>query len=523
MRRSFRRRRSGYTLVFFAMMLFGIMAMAALVIDIGFARLTQRQMQTAVDSAALEGLRFRDEYPPEYAPPMSLEESRRRQASNIVAWTFDDDFETSNVDPFNFGAGPRVDLGAGIDDGGTINAGQFINSPENPNPNPRIGSLPNPPVYKPTQSDGTTRGLELNVSDAIHGDMLGGAYIAENPSDPNDPDWHDENDDYIRSDFPTSSPDDTAFLVRMRRSNDFDGLDRQQYTSSHGPTIPFLFGRGSLLPAADPSAGYSPRHHGMTIRATAIATTIAHINGTPERIGNVKLAGPSFPNGLFGVDFDGVSGVTPFAIEASSWPPTIPFVIDSDGSTTTGDAFLMRITDLQGPLSETATTASVSSNSGFPTAPFTARIDLELITVTAVSGTNWTISRGSNGTTPSSHNSDTPVVSHRTLSIGTPLTEIQSGQLISNLDLLQSVAIGHRYVPIYSTAQNRVVGFGFADSWSWDKATNELTISALVGGLIVSMNASAGLSQVADISSALNVLSDNLALSDSLLAPVVAR
>ena len=39
--------RSGYILVFFAMILFGIMALAALVIDIGFARLTQRQMQTA--------------------------------------------------------------------------------------------------------------------------------------------------------------------------------------------------------------------------------------------------------------------------------------------------------------------------------------------------------------------------------------------------------------------------------------------------------------------------------------------
>jgi uncharacterized membrane protein len=57
------RKRRGYTLVFFAMFLFGFMALAALVIDIGFARLTQRQMQTAVDAAALEGLRFRDEVP----------------------------------------------------------------------------------------------------------------------------------------------------------------------------------------------------------------------------------------------------------------------------------------------------------------------------------------------------------------------------------------------------------------------------------------------------------------------------
>ena len=38
------------------MMFFGLMGLAALVIDMGFARLAQRQMQTAVDSAALEGI-----------------------------------------------------------------------------------------------------------------------------------------------------------------------------------------------------------------------------------------------------------------------------------------------------------------------------------------------------------------------------------------------------------------------------------------------------------------------------------
>ena len=52
--------RAGYALVLFLMMVFGLMGLAALVIDMGFARLAQRQMQTAVDSAALEGLRWRD-------------------------------------------------------------------------------------------------------------------------------------------------------------------------------------------------------------------------------------------------------------------------------------------------------------------------------------------------------------------------------------------------------------------------------------------------------------------------------
>ena len=59
-RRRRRADRAGYALVLFIMMFFGLMGLAALVIDMGFARLAQRQMQTAVDSAALEGLRWRD-------------------------------------------------------------------------------------------------------------------------------------------------------------------------------------------------------------------------------------------------------------------------------------------------------------------------------------------------------------------------------------------------------------------------------------------------------------------------------
>jgi len=47
------RKRGGYVLVLVVLLLFGLMAMAALVIDIGFARLAQRKMQTATDAAAL--------------------------------------------------------------------------------------------------------------------------------------------------------------------------------------------------------------------------------------------------------------------------------------------------------------------------------------------------------------------------------------------------------------------------------------------------------------------------------------
>ena len=65
--------RAGYALVLFVMIFFGLMGLAALVIDMGFARLAQRQMQTAVDSAALEGLRWRDVPPIDQDPPAAGE------------------------------------------------------------------------------------------------------------------------------------------------------------------------------------------------------------------------------------------------------------------------------------------------------------------------------------------------------------------------------------------------------------------------------------------------------------------
>ena len=91
MRRSRTIGRGGYVMVLFALLLFGLMAMAALVIDIGLARLTQRQMQVAATSAALEGLRGRSEE----GSGLTLED-RQAAAEQIIAWTFDDDLDADN-------------------------------------------------------------------------------------------------------------------------------------------------------------------------------------------------------------------------------------------------------------------------------------------------------------------------------------------------------------------------------------------------------------------------------------------
>ena len=275
------RHRHGYTLVFFAMFFFAFMALAALVIDIGFARLTQRQMQLATDAASLEGVRFRDELPPGYALGTNLESARRQQASDVVQWTFDDDFNVTNGDVFNFGAGPNVELGAGIDQSGEIHASQLITATG---------------VYKPT-------GLEPNLVDAAHGDMVAGSYddAAAN---------HREDSTYARLDFTPKSmlgptEPDNAFLIRMRRLHaDFDLLDTEAGVSSRGPELQYLWGRGAPLPVRNDNGDYLPRKHGVTVRATAIA------NARPAMtVGAVQLV-------AVGND---VPGATPFALRLSAW------------------------------------------------------------------------------------------------------------------------------------------------------------------------------------------------------------
>src|SRR5436853_621049 len=89
----------------FALLLFVIFAFAALVIDMGFVFLTRRQMQTAVDAAALEGLRKRDD--PALAAA-ARDAARRQAASNLTALVFDDNLNPGDGDPLNLGAGPEV-------------------------------------------------------------------------------------------------------------------------------------------------------------------------------------------------------------------------------------------------------------------------------------------------------------------------------------------------------------------------------------------------------------------------------
>ena len=267
------------------MIFFGLMGLAALVIDMGFARLAQRQMQTAVDSAALEGLRWRDEFllgtrqspmmhgracPQIASARQSQVGSTSRGQPGFNTWTPD------GGEPMNFGAGPVVQFQGGLR---TLpSASQQL-------------IVPAPPVYQPTRSDGTP-GLELNFGNASDGDMVAGTY-ALNGSYDAEPRRRTRTHNMTGGTFSpaTTAASATApgFLVRMRRTNDVNSLDHEPSASSGGPTLPFLFGRGSLM-ARSGDSGQLSVTSGTTVRATAIAAA-----GDGIQFGGSSYSGPRKP------------------------------------------------------------------------------------------------------------------------------------------------------------------------------------------------------------------------------------
>jgi hypothetical protein len=214
-------------LVVFVMMLFVLLGLAALVIELGFARLAQRQMQTAVDSAALEVSRLQD-------VPTLTEKERRLAAVGMAASVFDDDFDLAD-DPMNFGAGPVVEFSDGIPLPGTSFRAAETMTP---------GA---PPVYDP---DLRSNLVNDKGGDIVRGDYPDGVGIS-----------HEEQDDYTRDDF-TPNLAGNAYLVRMRRTD--ESFDPASESSSGGPPIPYLFARGTALDR-DTAA------QGIDVRATGIS------------------------------------------------------------------------------------------------------------------------------------------------------------------------------------------------------------------------------------------------------------
>jgi hypothetical protein len=266
---------------FVAMLLFGCLALGALVIDLGLVVLTQGQMQAVADPAALEGLRLRDAVDLNGQPIGDV--GRRQAAVQMAALVFDDDLDplAAPTQPLlQLGAGPNLTLSDGITD---LNASQLI-------------SLPDQRTYRPV--------LELNAANQVHGDLVAGTFTPPVPAAP-----PIEGNAYVRNDFTPSdqagSAGASAFLVRLRRTNDFERLDNQGGISSSGAALPLLLGHGSMTPLANPDNpnGYNFRQHGFTVRATALADARPALR--------VGLPQPATLPPLL--------GATPFALDQTFW------------------------------------------------------------------------------------------------------------------------------------------------------------------------------------------------------------
>jgi hypothetical protein len=328
--------RAGYALVLFVMIFFGLMGLAALVIDMGFARLAQRQMQTAVDSAALEGLRN---------DPTTV--YGRQQASQIVTQMFAD-YADSTGATVHYGAGPVVNFSGGI--GPPELAASELMQPGIP-----PGTSP---VYQPG-------GLQFNTGNAQEGDMRAGQYGLNNGSgvdnayptqatadeggNPTDPPNYNPN--YNRRDFfqPKSGVASNGFLVRMRRtinttgntSNNTSGLDQEAGISSSGVTLPVLFGRGSLM-ARSGGIGQLSVASGITVRATAIAAAGDNIQfgSTTYSAGRAKAAGPPYQGTDVNNNPVNIPGIAPFALSLDSWASVSGTSWTSTASTTSASCFV---------------------------------------------------------------------------------------------------------------------------------------------------------------------------------------
>lgn len=610
--------RRGNALVTFALLTFVVMGIASLVVDLGLARLTQLQMQTAVDTASLCGLQLRDNVSDGllvysigvqaclvnsgYSPPPATQFAaddpawqswlagarslvqgnvavreliRRTQASEAAALIFDDDLDPQSGDVQQFGAGPVMAMTGGIGDP-TLAASQVIS----------INSAPSSRVFKPITSTGMP-GLELNAGDAPEGDMVQGTYGLNSAFGSANPgEYGDETASYDRRDFVPASglPQGDSFLVRMRRSADWLGLDNQDGISAAGPPLPFLFGRGSLVQMnADPSAnpsGYSPRRDGLTVRGTAVAS----VGGSPitstlsTRVGNVLVAGASFPAGTFGggAKSTAIMGTTPFAITSLNWPiASGAYDVSSSGDLSlhggsgTKVATMTSVTSLVDNLDGSSGTVHVTGTTGFPDAtssPFSILINRELMVVSAASplvdgSCRWTVERAAWGSQAHSHTAGTPVIAAGLTRVGDAVITPNSGSpsylkrsgsrptALGNLAALQNESQGPvvptntilGYVPIYRTnsaadlVYGRVIGFGLIQ-WqvtNWDSANGyqiQLTMPSI--NSVAPENATAVLSRpipvdllelanAADIVASL--LNNNLLLASPLSAPVLVN
>lgn len=234
-------------LVQFALTAFALFGIAALTIDMGLARLTQSQMQTAADSAALEGVRFRN-----VSEDGFESDCRRRQAAwKSVNHVFEDN-GTQTLQLNQTGNAAHGDMVSG-----------------------HFTYYADPPPDEDSSYDRTNPYRDPSLPDfapASESPGPGDSGLAGCP--PPDDSAYDDPSPWPASNSALSSGPNDAFLVRLRRTTDPAGLDNETGVSSSGPTLPWLFARGTTI-HTDPVSGSTRniRQDGITVRAAAIAAT----------------------------------------------------------------------------------------------------------------------------------------------------------------------------------------------------------------------------------------------------------
>lgn len=293
------RTRRGVALVMFVLLVFAFLAIASVAIDLGMASMTQQEMQVAVDTAALEGLRLRDHDDYEFLS----DQTRRPKVSQLVREVFDDNLTPTGVnqvpDALQLGAGPMMRITGGT---GPLNANGTIDVPATP--------TWDDPILETNNAPGALAG-----KNKANGDMVSGLYIpGVAPS---------ESAQYVRSDFVPSTVSGErwkalAFLVRMRRTTGANPLDNEPAVSMSGPTLPFTFGLGSLMKQADGSS-YDPRHDGISVRATAIAVA------RPALRASAPARDPSGAaiNNESSTGANSILGLYPFVLTVEFWTSVV--------------------------------------------------------------------------------------------------------------------------------------------------------------------------------------------------------
>jgi hypothetical protein len=281
---------------------------------------------------------------------------------------------------------------------------------------------------------------------------------------------------------------ETGFLARLRRSNENFAADSG--VASNGPTLPFLFGRGSMMARSSSSANDLTVASGITVRATAIAAAgsitvpAQGTTATTIQAGHVLVAGPVDP-------VNAIMGVAPFGLTATYWSSLVNPANTSPGTDTPA----------VNPATGTITSTLVPPGGGTSN-PNTVEA--------GIVGANQTV----------------------LVTIGQIYTGAGTDGPLSQSPTL------YAYVPIYDTigtTPRTLVGFAYI-AWSYTTGTLSLTVpwnaaQSKPADRIASENATASLvvqlpASIMQATSAQTLIQqifdENQALSGSLLAPVVA-